>query len=81
MAKKAKQATVVVKCACSVCGQIAHVSAGREHTYCVGFPESYFVAHPAMRGRLKGTRRGVWEEVPQGAKTTVRWAVAEAKVA
>lgn len=36
MAKGKKSPTVVVKCECSTCGQIAHVVPGTLHHYCRG---------------------------------------------
>jgi len=60
---KVKQTVSVVKCKCDLCGQVAHVVPGGSHFHCVGFSEAFFVAHPAMKGRLRGTKRGTWQKV------------------
>ena len=62
MAKK-KVVTVVSKCACSICGQVASVVAGGEHNYCLGFSQAFFAKAPSLKGRLRGPTKGVWVPV------------------
>ena len=59
MAKKGQQtkAVVVVKCACSTCGQIANARAGSEHFSCTGFS----VKVPL--GIKNPSRKGEWRPI------------------
>lgn len=60
---KAKKVTVVSKCVCNVCGQIAHVVVGTEHHYCRGIKVLPGKALPPMFSQLMHpdpSRRGSW---------------------
>jgi hypothetical protein len=63
MAKRAKVKTVVVKCQCSTCEQVAFVEAGKPHVYCKGLPQRIIDKMPAtMRGITNPNRKGTWVE-------------------
>lgn len=63
MASKKKAPVVVVKCACSTCGQVAHVEEGKTHQYCHGL-KGIVKPLPDMFKDLKGPNKGKWEKVP-----------------
>ena len=65
---KVKKTTVVVKCECSVCGQVAHVEAGTQHHFCRGI--RLVGPLPTMFMSLsKPDNKGTWQ--PWEAKTKV----------
>lgn len=49
----------VVKCQCSKCGQVSHVSPQTEHAFCRGF--KIHKPLPAMFANLCGKVKGTWE--------------------
>lgn len=64
MAKKAKSGVVVVKCACSVCGQVSNAQADSTHFGCVGVGQEFFAANPRLKGRFsRPMGKGVWVAV------------------
>jgi hypothetical protein len=56
---KAKTITVVSKCQCSACGQIASVVIGTQHFHCRGI--RLLKPLPAMFSGLINPRKGTWE--------------------
>lgn len=56
---KIKKVTVVHKCECNRCGQVAHVEPGKEHFACKGFTETFFSKIPANLRDIRG-RKGTW---------------------
>lgn len=62
---KIKKTTVVVKCQCTTCKQVAHVQAGTQHFYCNGIKvEKPMPTH--LYNRIKHpdeSRKGKWEAV------------------
>lgn len=63
MKKKIK--TVVVKCECSTCGQVAHVEANKPHAFCKGIRLSILERMPAMfRDLTNPNKKGKWVPIP-----------------
>lgn len=61
---KAKATKTVVKCVCSLCGQVSSViNPGATHYGCVGVAPSFFEKAPKLRGRFRGKDRGTWTPV------------------
>lgn len=56
---KIKKVTVVHKCQCNRCGQVAHVETGKEHFSCKGFTPEFYSKIPANLRDIRG-RKGTW---------------------
>ena len=58
---KKKIRTIVKKCVCSTCGDIAFVEPGLQHFYCKGLEKSFLAKLPAsMRNMTNPGRKGTW---------------------
>lgn len=69
MAKKSKVKTVVVKCECSRCGQVASVEANKAHVFCRGF--KIVKPLPALFSELSNpNKKGTWVPIPAPKEET-----------